>query len=179
MIDFNEEHPVAAIREMTRGIGVDRAIDAVGVDVVRPHSGPASKEARQKAGSYKSELREIAPKSHPRNGNWNPGDAPSQALEWAVEALAKAGTLSIIGVYPQIMKRFPIGAAMMKNLTVTAGNCNHRKYLPTLIAMVSANIVRPSRVLTKVEPLQSVLDAYKAFDQRQAGWVKVELLPAA
>ena len=25
---------------------------------------------------------------------------PSQALRWAVEALAKAGTLSIIGVYP-------------------------------------------------------------------------------
>jgi threonine dehydrogenase-like Zn-dependent dehydrogenase len=179
VIDFNEEHPVMAIREMTHGTGVDRAVDAVGVDSVCPHSGPASKEARQKADSYKSELREIAPKFNPRNGNWNPGDAPSQALEWAVEALAKAGTLSIIGVYPQTMKRFPIGAAMMKNLTVTSGNCNHRKYLPKLIDMVSANIVRPTSILTKVEPLESVLDAYKAFDQRQAGWIKVELLPAA
>jgi threonine dehydrogenase-like Zn-dependent dehydrogenase len=30
-----------------------------------------------------------------------------------------------------------------------------------------------------VEPLTSVIEAYKAFDQRQAGWIKVELEPAA
>jgi threonine dehydrogenase-like Zn-dependent dehydrogenase len=29
-----------------------------------------------------------------------PGDEPSQAMQWAVRGLAKAGTLSIIGVYP-------------------------------------------------------------------------------
>ncbi len=179
VIDFNEEHPVMTIREMTNGVGVDRAVDAVGVDSVRPRSGPAVKEAKQKSDVYKREIREIAPKTNPRNGNWYPGDAPSQALEWAVEALAKAGTLSIIGVYPQTMRRFPIGAAMMKNLTVNAGNCNHRKYLPRLIALVASNVVRPTTILTKIEPLESVLDAYQAFDQRQAGWIKVELLPAA
>lgn len=179
VIDFNREHPVMAIREMTNGVGVDRAVDAVGVDSVCPHSGPAAREAKQNADQYKTELREIAPKTNPRNGHWHPGDGPSQALEWAVEALAKAGTLSIIGVYPETMKRFPIGAVMMKNLTVNAGNCNHRKYLPKLLALVASNVVRPTSVLTRIEPLGSVLEAYQAFDQRQAGWIKVELLPAA
>jgi threonine dehydrogenase-like Zn-dependent dehydrogenase len=179
VIDFNQEHPVKVLRELTKGIGVDRVIDAVGVDSVCPHSGPAAKEARAKSDVYKQELREVAPKTNPRNGNWHPGDAPSQALEWEIEALAKAGTLAIIGVYPPTMMRFPIGMAMNKNLTVNSGNCNHRKYIPKLIELVATNAVHPTRVLTHIEPLTGVLDAYKAFDRRQAGWIKVELEPAA
>ena len=58
------------------------------------------------------------------------------------------------------------------------GNCNHRRYLPTLVDMVEAGSVRPSKVLTQVEPLTDVIEAYKAFDTRQPGWVKVELKPA-
>jgi threonine dehydrogenase-like Zn-dependent dehydrogenase len=179
VIDFNREHPVHAIREMTRGIGVDRAIDAVGVDAVSAHSGPAAKEARTRAGAFKQALREVAPHIHPRNGSWHPGDAPSQALEWAVDSLARAGTLSIVGVYPETLRHFPIGTAMMKNLTINAGNCNHRKYIPKLIEMVATSAIQPTRVLTQVEPLTGVMEAYKAFDQRQAGWIKVELQPAA
>ena len=179
VIDFNAEHPVKVIRELTGGAGVDRAVDAVGVDSMCAHSGPASREARQRAEKNRSVMREVAPKTSPGNGRWNPGDAPSQALEWAVAALAKAGTLSIVGVYPQAMRHFPIGAAMLKNLTVNAGNCNHRKYLPRLIELVASGAVRPSTVLTRIEPMKSVLDAYQAFEQRQAGWMKVELQPAA
>src|SRR6195952_4470576 len=39
-INFNIEDPVAVIQELTRGIGVDRVIDAVGVDAQRPKTGP-------------------------------------------------------------------------------------------------------------------------------------------
>jgi threonine dehydrogenase-like Zn-dependent dehydrogenase len=64
-------------------------------------------------------------------------------LIWAVEALAKAGTLSIIGVYPPTVRSFPIGKAMNKNLTVHMGNCNHRQYIPLLIDMVRSGEVDP------------------------------------
>ena len=95
---------------------------------------------------------------------------PSQALEWAVEALAKAGTLSIIGVYPQTARFFPIGMAMNKNLTVNMGNCPHRNYLPMLVDMVRNGAIDPTNVLKEeVEPMSSVIEAYKAFDQPQAG----------
>lgn len=33
------------------------------------------------------------------------------------------------------------------------------------------------QVLTEVEPLSNVIEAYKTFDQRTPGWVKVELVP--
>jgi len=100
-------------------------------------------------------------------------------LSWAVQALAKAGTLAIIGVYPQTARTFPIGEAMNKNLTMTMGNCNHRKYIPRLIELVRTQTIDPERILTQREPLVSAIDAYKAFDQRQPGWIKVMLDPSA
>jgi threonine dehydrogenase-like Zn-dependent dehydrogenase len=47
------------------------------------------------------------PDAKPEGELWVPGDAPSLALHWAVEALAKAGTLSIIGVYPPNLETWP------------------------------------------------------------------------
>lgn len=111
-----------------RGIGVDRAIDAVGVDANRPGQGPAAQQEQQ-------------------------------------------------GIAPQTDRFFPIGAAMNKNLTVQMGNCNHRKYIPLLIEYVESGVLDPSRILTQLEPITSAVAAYKAFDERQPGWVKVELSP--
>ncbi|HZQ93434.1 MAG TPA: zinc-dependent alcohol dehydrogenase [Candidatus Sulfotelmatobacter sp.] len=175
VIDFNREDPIEAIMDLTDGIGVDRVIDAVGVDANMPHSGPAAKPAAKK---HAKEKHKVAPDARPRNGNWEPGDAPSIVLDWSVQAVAKAGTISIVGVYGE-MDTFPLGMAMEKNLTLMMGNCNHRRYLPHLIELVRTGALDPAEVLTQVEPLTSVIDAYKAFDKRQPGWIKVKLEPAA
>ena len=115
----------------------------------------------------------------PRRGKqWRAGDAPSQVLDWAVKSLAKAGTLSIIGVYPE-GRLFPIGEAMEKNLTIKAGNTPHRKYIPDLVDLVETGAIDPSEILTQTEPLADAIEAYEAFDRRESGWVKVELKPAA
>jgi threonine dehydrogenase-like Zn-dependent dehydrogenase len=177
IIDFSSEDPVQTLLDLTGGIGVDRAIDAVGVDAERPHSGPAAENAEQKKEQFQKEVEQVAPKINPHGETWKPGDAPSQALDWAVEGLAKAGTLSIIGVYPQTMGSFPIGAAMMKNLTIHMGNCNHRNYMPDLIELVETGTIDPDRILTQVEPLTGIMNAYEAFDARRSGWMKVELVP--
>lgn len=177
IIDFNAEDPVETIQSLTGGIGVDRAIDAVGVDSSQPHAGPAAKLAQQQAKEFQQEVEQIAPETNPSDGNWNPGDGPSQAITWAVQGLAKAGTLSIIGVYPPNHRFFPLGMAMNKNLTINMGNCNHRKYIPTLVDLVETGAVDPEQILTQREPLTSAIEAYKAFDKRQPGWIKVELVP--
>jgi threonine dehydrogenase-like Zn-dependent dehydrogenase len=174
VIDFNAEDPIQTIKELTGGIGVDRVIDAVGIDANRAHSGPAAKETKQNKASESARS-----KAKPGDGNWHPGDGPSQVLSWGVEAVAKAGTLSIIGVYAENMQSFPIGKAMEKNLTLTMGNCNHRRYLPTLIERVRNGSLDPAEILTQREPLTSVIDAYRAFDKREPGWIKVKLEPEA
>ncbi len=177
VIDFGAEDPVETILRLTGDIGVDRCIDAVGVDAQMPESGPAAEKARQLQEEFRRELQQVAPETHPQADLWHPGNAPSLALMWAVEALAKAGTLAIIGVYPETVQLFPIGKAMMKNLTVKMGNCNHRKYIPLLLELVESGIVDPAKILTQVEPLGSAIEAYQAFDRHQQGWVKVEVVP--
>ncbi len=176
VIDFSREDPIQVILDLTGGIGVDRVIDAVGVDAERAHGGPAEPKD-DKVQAYDKQVRNIAKDADPKGDLWKPGDAPTQVLEWGVEALAKAGTLSIIGVYPPTVKNFPIGMAMMKNLSINMGNCNHRKYIPMLLDLTAGGSVDPSAVLSNVEPLSGIIEAYKAFDTRQPGWVKVEIQP--
>ncbi|HEV2770292.1 MAG TPA: zinc-dependent alcohol dehydrogenase [Solirubrobacteraceae bacterium] len=152
-VDFSAEEAPEALRRLTGGIGPDRIIDAVGVDAEPPGGGSDG-------------------------GTWVPGHAPAQALTWAVDAVAKAGTISIIGVYPPEMEHFPIGMAMNKNLTLKMGNCNHRRYIPELIELVRSGTVDPSQVLTQVAPEADIEQAYEAFDRRESGWIKVAVDPS-
>ena len=179
-INFEQENAVDTITELTGGIGTDRAIDAVGVDAMHPHSTPATAISEQQQRQFDEEIREIAPERFARGTEgkrWHPGDAPSQALQWAVRSIAKAGTIAIIGVYPESMRFFPIGQAMNKNLTIRMGNCPHRRYIPELMEIVSGGAVQPERVITQEQPIASAIDAYRMFDQHKAGWMKVELRP--
>jgi threonine dehydrogenase-like Zn-dependent dehydrogenase len=179
-INFEEENAVDTILELTGGIGTDRAIDAVGIDAIHPHSPPAVALAPEEIEEFEQELQQVAPEmlAHKEQAQrWRAGDAPSQVLQWAVQSIAKGGTLAIIGVYPQSMRFFPIGKAMMKNLTIRAGNCNHRKYIPMLMQVVSAGSVKPERVITQEQPIRSAIDAYRMFSDKKAGWLKVELRP--
>lgn len=176
-INFDAEDPVETLLRLTDGIGVDRVVDAVGVDAMHAHHGPAAQNGDQS--KFDQELQEIAPKTNPQNGNWHPGDAPSQANEWAVEMVAKAGQIAIIGVYPETDRFFPIGKAMLKNLTLRMGNCHHRKYIPHLIELTRTGVFDPTRILTQERPISDAIEAFKAFDRREQGWVKVELKPRA
>jgi len=152
-IDFTTEDPIEVIRELTMGVGVDRVVDAVGIDASAPD----------------------APMTGSERPEWAPGEAPQQALQWAVEGVAKAGSIGIIGVYPPEFSTFPIGTAMNKNLTVQAGNCNHRRYIPRLLDLVRTGAIDPSTVLTQSEPMTSAIEAYETFDRRESGWTKVAL----
>ena len=95
-----------------------------------------------------------------------------------MQGLAKAGTFSVIGVYPPSFSSFPIGMVMNRNVTVKAGNCNHRRYLPKLVDWTRNGTIDPLKILTQRQPLTSTLEAYKIFAQHRPGWVKVELEPS-
>jgi threonine dehydrogenase-like Zn-dependent dehydrogenase len=89
--------------------------------------------------------------------------------------VAKAGTVSIIGVYPQTDRVFPIGEAMNRNLVLRMGNCNHRAITPHLVELVRNGSFDPLAVLTQREPITDAIAAYRAFDSREPGWIKVKL----
>lgn len=174
-INFEREDPVDTLQRLTGGIGPDRAIDAVGIDAIHAHDSNANEKSNISA--EEKEARENAPETNPDGDNWHPGDAPSQALQWAVQSLAKAGTLAIVGVYPPGFNSFPIGMAMNRNLTLKMGNCNHSKYIPKLVDMTRTGQIDPSDILSQSHPISEVMEAYKAFDLREEGWFKVEIDP--
>lgn len=176
-VNFETEDPVRVILTLTGGIGADRVIDAVGVDAQHAHAGPAAPASKAARESYQADQKQAAPGANTKGGQWIAGDAPAQALDWAVEALCKAGQLSIIGVYPPSDRVFPIGKAMNKNLTIKMGNCNHRRYYHTLIDLVVSGALDPVKILSRVEPMRSAIEAYKTFDRREPGWMKVALQP--
>jgi threonine dehydrogenase-like Zn-dependent dehydrogenase len=177
VINFEQEDPVAVIRRLTDGHGADCVIDAVGVDAQHAHAGPARPGAQEEQQDQQA-VKTVAPDANPRNGHWVPGDAPTQVLQWSIGAVRKAGQIGIIGVYSPDLTTYPIGKAMNKNVTVRMGNCNHRKYIPRLVDLVAAGVVDPTRVITRQDGLTDAVAAYEAFDQRQPGWLKVELQPA-
>lgn len=151
-IDFSKEDPVEVIRELTGG-GTDSVIDAVGID------------AQSKRPSEKDALK--------------PGKSPGQALEWALDIVAKAGHVAIIGVYPPNFTEFSIGKAMSRNLTLRMGDCPHRRYLPKLVDYVAMGKIRPAEFLSNRVGFSDAVSAYESFAAHEPGWLKVELLPAA
>jgi len=170
IVDFEEDDAVALVKEMTRGIGPDRVIDAVGVD--------ANRTAEADDEEFEQAIDRLVPERAPEGPLWQPGSGPMQVLQWAVEVVAKAGTICLIGVYPPAMTTFPIGEAFMKNLTITMGNCNHRKYIPHLVELTRAGVVDPSALVTQVEGLTDAVGAFEQFDRRRPGWLKVALAGA-
>lgn len=161
-IDFAHEDPVEVMRELTNGVGPDRVVDAVGVDAY-PGPGNESVESEQDNAAAGGDLA------------WNYGTMPSQAARWAVDGVAKAGTIGVIGVYPAGFDTWPIGTAMNRNLTVHLGNCNHRPLIPKMLDMIGSGVLDTSNVLTQQKPVADAIDAYRFFDEQQPGWVKVAL----
>ncbi len=131
----------------------DGAIDAVGVDAERPKRGPAAKQAEQLTDEFASEVEQNAPETGTEGDLWKPGDAPSQAARWYVDAIARAGTVGIIGVYPLTASSFPIGQAMNKNLVLKMGNAEHRRWW-VIIKEALALRCRPSVLLGPVSTAQ-------------------------
>ncbi|NQX03239.1 alcohol dehydrogenase catalytic domain-containing protein [Rathayibacter sp. VKM Ac-2856] len=175
-VDYTAEEPVQTILDLTNGIGADCVIDAVGVDAERPKTGPAA-VGGEEAEAFDAEVQQTAPDADPHGDLWRPGDGPSQAARWAVEAVAKYGRIGIIGVYSPAVETYPIGAAMNKNLTVRMGNCDHHSVTPPLIDLVVTGAFDPAALITEHEPMTDVLAAYESFDRREPGWLKVALSP--
>jgi threonine dehydrogenase-like Zn-dependent dehydrogenase len=177
VINFDEVDVKDAVLKLTDGDGAPKVIDMVGVDAQHPQHGPGAPGLLEKTKQAFDRLM-AEPQGHKHGDHFIPGDNPAQVLEWAVQCVAKVGTIAIVGVYPPTISSYPIGMAINKNLTIRMGVCNHRRYMELLVDHVLARRLDPVAILSQVEPMTDVIAAYEAFDERQPGWLKVELEPA-
>ncbi|CEK10049.1 zinc-dependent alcohol dehydrogenase [Legionella hackeliae] len=156
-INFKEEDVFDALMVMTRGLGPERCIDAVGCEA---HVGPTfdSIMDRVKQATYLTTDR-------------------AHVLREAIRCCAKAGTISMPGVYLDTLDNIPFGAAMNKGLTFRMGQTHVQRYLPILLRKITAGEIDPSKIITHRIKLKGAPEAYKNFEAKDDGCIKVVMTP--
>lgn len=156
VLNYMETDVQDALREITGGRGVDRCIDAVGMEA-------HTTGAEQVYDRVRHALHVTI-------------DRPA-VLRQAVIACRKGGTVSIVGAYSGLIDKFPMGAAMNKGLTLKMGQMHGQKYIPLLIDHVLKGHVDPSYLLTHKWSLQQGPDGYKMFKEKKDNCIRVAFAP--
>ena len=145
--------------QMTKGMGPDRCIDAVGAEA---HG----------MGTLDAVVDNIKAKVHM-------GSDRAHALREAIMCCRKAGTVSVPGVYVGLLDNIPFGAAMNKGLTIKTGQTHVRRYMQGLFDLVSAGKLSPASIITHRIGLDDAPKMYKTFREKTDGCVKVVIKPHA
>jgi len=159
-----------AIRDSTGGRGADSVIDAVGME---SHGSPFA-ELTQKAVGMLPDA--VAVPLIEKVG----GDRLS-ALYTGIDVVRRGGTLSISGVYGGAKDPLPMMQLFDKQVTVRMGQANVRRWVPDLMPLVQ-DPSDPLGVLdlrTHRVPLEQAPEAYRMFQKKEQGCIKVVLDPWA
>lgn len=155
-VDYMQVDLVETLKQMTGGRGPDACIDAVGLEAHNPGI----------EGMYDRVKQAVRLES----------DRP-YVLREAIQACAKGGTISIIGVYGGFVDKIPMGAAMNKGLTFRMGQMHAQRYLDRLIEYAANGAVDPSFVATHHVPLDDAQHAYQMFKHKQDDCMRVVFRP--
>ena len=65
----------------------------------------------------------------------------------------------------------------IKGQKIGTGQCNVKHYNRRLMKLIERDRANPAQIISHRLPLDQAPDAYKHFDERDAGWTKVVLKP--
>jgi threonine dehydrogenase-like Zn-dependent dehydrogenase len=99
------------------------------------------------------------------------------AVQWAINAVKKGGTVSVVGVYGPTANLIPLGNIVNKGITVRANQASVKRHIPHLIEHIRNGLIKPSEVLTHRVPLEEVADAYHLFSSKLDHCIKPVLIP--
>ncbi|MBA3535901.1 MAG: glutathione-dependent formaldehyde dehydrogenase [Tatlockia sp.] len=156
-INFEKEDVYEALMVMTKGKGPECCIDAVGCEA---HVGP-------KFDSIVDRIKQATFLTTDR----------AHVLREAIQCCAKAGTISIPGVYIGILDNIPFGAAMNKGLSFKMGQTHVPRYLKLLLDKIMAGKIDPSAIITHRLKLKDAPKGYKTFNAREKGCIKIVMTP--
>lgn len=141
----------AYIREVTKG-GTDVVIDCVGMD------------------GKKSTMEAIGQKLKLQGGTLS-------AIDIAIDAVRKYGTIQLTGVYGSLYNMFPLGHIFERNITLTMGQAPVIHYMPELFKKITAGEFDPTEIISHRLPLEQASDAYRIFNDHEDECTKVVLKP--
>ncbi|MBA3393105.1 MAG: glutathione-dependent formaldehyde dehydrogenase [Deltaproteobacteria bacterium] len=152
IVDERHGDVIPRIEELTGGRGPDSVIDAVGLEA---HG--------TGVGAVYDKVKQVMRLETDR----------TTALRNAIMVCRKGGTVSIPGVYGGLVDKFPIGAAFAKGLSFAMGQTHFHRYAKPLLAKVQAGEIDPRFIVTHRIALAEIPAAYKMFNDKQDGCIKV------
>jgi threonine dehydrogenase-like Zn-dependent dehydrogenase len=168
VIDSTEqEEVVEAVRELTDGRGPDAVIDAVGMEA---HGSPLATLA-QKATA-------VVPDAIMEKVMQVAGIDRLAALNTAIEAVRRGGTISLSGVYGGATDPLPLMRMFDKQIQLRMGQANVWRWVPEILPLlVDGDPLGVDDFATHRVPLEEAPQAYMNFREKKDGTVKVLLQP--
>lgn len=91
----------------------------------------------------------------------------------AINLVGAQGTVSVIGVSQSMDFKFPMGLAFIKGLTFRISACSVQSHWDELIALVLGGRLHPETVITHRMDLSDGSEAYRLFDTKEDGALKM------
>ena len=155
------------IRDMTDGRGPDSVVDAVGMEA---HGSPVTSFVQKAAGLLPSAI--AAPIQE------KAGVDRLNALYSAIDIVRRGGTVSLIGVYGGAADPMPMITLFDKQIQLRMGQCNVKKWVDDIMPLLTdGDPLGVDTFATHRLSLDEAPDAYRNFQQKKDGYVKVQLKP--
>ncbi|MTD14633.1 alcohol dehydrogenase catalytic domain-containing protein [Nakamurella sp. YIM 132087] len=159
------------LHDLTGGDGPDAVIDAVGMEAHGGTGAGVAKVAQAATGLLPDKL------AHKLIENI--GVDRLTALHQAILAVRRGGTLSISGVYGGTADPLPMMDMFDKQLQIRMGQCNVRAWIDDILPLVEdpADPLGVLDLTTHTVPLEDAPEAYRTFQEKADGCIKVVLRP--
>jgi threonine dehydrogenase-like Zn-dependent dehydrogenase len=158
---------VAGIRDRTDGRGADAVIDAVGMEA---HGSPLASIAQKATAVVPNAI--MAPVMKVV------GVDRMAALNTAIEAVRRGGTVSLSGVYGGATDPMPLSNMFDKQIQLRMGQANVWRWVPDILPLlVDGDPLGVDDFATHRVPLERAPQAYADFREKKDGAVKVLLQP--
>jgi threonine dehydrogenase-like Zn-dependent dehydrogenase len=168
VLDLREHDDIAeTIRGLTGGRGPDAVIDAVGQEA---HGSPIGKLAH--------DLTSLLPDPIAAAMMQKAGVDRLAALHAAIDIVRRGGTISLIGVYGGMADPMPMLTMFDKQIQLRMGQANVKRWVDDIMPLLSDDDpLGVDSFATHVLPLSDGPEAYKNFQEKKDGSVKVLLKP--
>ena len=98
-------------------------------------------------------------------------------VDAALRLVRARGVVSVIGVQQARRFPFPLERAFAAGLTFRVGTCSVPEELPALFPLVRSGRLKPEKYVSHRLPLSEGAEAYRLFESREAGALKMVLTP--
>ena len=161
----------AALIELTGGRGADSVIDAVGMEAHGSAGAKVGKIAQAAAG--------LLPDALAQKLTETAGVDRLTALVDAIGTVRRGGTVSVSGVYGGAADPLPMMDLFDKQIQLRMGQCNVKRWIDDVLPLVEdpADPLGVLDLTTHAVPLDEAPAAYKTFQEKTDGCIKVVLKP--